>query len=330
MSRIKDIDYAYAVSRVRAVERGLLDSNRLTQIAEASNTAEALRLIYDAGYRQNADYDLAFSQSMDEAYALIDSIAPNLRLVEMFRVEQDYYNLKVLRKAELLQTDLDHLLSNRGRTPLQKLKEAVISRQGERLSSWFSQALAESVRIYTGQKDIQRMDMVIDWYCFLEITDYAKRCESLFIQQLLAIRIDLINIKTIFRISRIGADKSLATQAILAGGTLEPDFLFSCIGETQDEMVQSFSLTPYGALISETISALAGSENVLSALETQCTNYLMRYLQQAKRITFGPEPLVAYLMAKECEVTQLRTILVCKNSGMPADEIKRRLSISYV
>ena len=57
---------------------------------------------------------------------------------------------------------------------------------------------------------------------------------------------------------------------------------------------------------------------------------MIDYMKSAKRVTFGVEPLVAYLFAKENEVKQLRIILVGKNNGMDGELLKRRLNIAYV
>lgn len=57
IGRIKDIDYAYSVSRIHAVERSLLDRGKIMQIAEAKTASDALRMIYDAGYKHEEDYE---------------------------------------------------------------------------------------------------------------------------------------------------------------------------------------------------------------------------------------------------------------------------------
>lgn len=50
----------YSVSRIHAVERSLLDRGKIMQIAEAKTVSDALRMIYDAGYKHEEDYEASF------------------------------------------------------------------------------------------------------------------------------------------------------------------------------------------------------------------------------------------------------------------------------
>ena len=58
-------------------------------------------------------------------------------------------------------------------------------------------------------------------------------------------------------------------------------------------------------------------------------NYLISYVKKAGLISFGPEPLVAYLWAKENEIKLIRIVMVGKINGLPADDIKERLRDVY-
>ena len=45
---------------------------------------------------------------------------------------------------------------------------------------------------------------------------------------------------------------------------------------------------------------------------------------------FGEAPLGGYLAARETEYTNLRILLIGRNTGLPADVIRSRLRASYV
>lgn len=76
------------------------------QIAEAKTASDALRMIYDAGYKHEEDYEASFEAAVREAYELVYSMAPDPRIFDVFLIENDYYNLKVLLKAEFLDKTL--------------------------------------------------------------------------------------------------------------------------------------------------------------------------------------------------------------------------------
>jgi V/A-type H+-transporting ATPase subunit C len=56
----------------------------------------------------------------------------------------------------------------------------------------------------------------------------------------------------------------------------------------------------------------------------------VEYLNRAKYIPFGPEPLVAYVLGRENEVKSLRIILAGKVNGLSDQEIGERLREVYV
>ena len=68
----------------------------------------------------------------------------------------------------------------------------------------------------------------------------------------------------------------------------------------------------------------------LTAFERECDNALTRYLGDARRVPFGVETVVAYLYAKEAELTAIRTILAGRRAGLDGAVIRERLRETYV
>lgn len=59
-------------------------------------------------------------------------------------------------------------------------------------------------------------------------------------------------------------------------------------------------------------------------------NALNAYLQGSRLVSFGDSVLVAYMAAKENEITAARIIMSGRMAGVPADSIRERLRDSYV
>jgi V/A-type H+-transporting ATPase subunit C len=56
----------------------------------------------------------------------------------------------------------------------------------------------------------------------------------------------------------------------------------------------------------------------------------MKLIRDAKYVTFGPEPILAYIYAKESEIKNLRIIMVGKINNIPSEVIRERLREVYV
>ena len=52
-------------------------------------------------------------------------------------------------------------------------------------------------------------------------------------------------------------------------------------------------------------------------------------MKESKYISFGIEPLIGYLAAKESEIMTVRIIMAGKLAGIPAELIKERLRDTY-
>ncbi|MEI3522718.1 MAG: V-type ATPase subunit [Anaerotignum sp.] len=68
----------------------------------------------------------------------------------------------------------------------------------------------------------------------------------------------------------------------------------------------------------------------LRFLKKHVTTYLTEYMKEAKYKTLTPEPVVAYILAKEAEAKCVRNILTCKLHNIDTEIIKERVREVYV
>ena len=68
----------------------------------------------------------------------------------------------------------------------------------------------------------------------------------------------------------------------------------------------------------------------MTDFEKLCDDAQTAYLERARLIPFGEEPVLAYLVARETEYTNLRIVLMGRMAGVPAEVIRSRLRAGYV
>ena len=71
------------------------------------------------------------------------------------------------------------------------------------------------------------------------------------------------------------------------------------------------------------------SENLLD-LEKAIDDHFMDFAKNAKSMTYGPEVLLGFLIAKEQEIKNLRIIFISKLNSLPKDFTRERLRETYV
>jgi V/A-type H+-transporting ATPase subunit C len=156
----------------------------------------------------------------------------------------------------------------------------------------------------------------------------ARDSGSSFIRDYVRHRIDLANIKIYCRVRYSGAAPERLLQLVSPGGYLDETMFLHTPGLSFSEIAEKLRSTHYHKLWSEAIEALEKRETFV-ALERGIEDFLMSYLQQAKRIVLGPEPVFAYGLAKKRELSLLRLVGAGKLVDVPPGILKERISATY-
>ncbi|MBU0630108.1 MAG: V-type ATPase subunit [Candidatus Margulisbacteria bacterium] len=104
----------------------------------------------------------------------------------------------------------------------------------------------------------------------------------------------------------------------LLSGTHEPN-----------AMIERFRYTVYARPVAIGLEELKKSGS-LFGLEREIDNYLMMIMKNARYLSFGIEPLLGYLFAREHEVRMLRLVLTGKLLQVKVDQLRERLRTTYV
>ena len=125
----------------------------------------------------------------------------------------------------------------------------------------------------------------------------------------------------------MGKGLSFLGNALIAGGLVSPATLKDNV---TDQVLE--------ALFSSTFlkeAALAGAmvmrhQAPMTELDFRCDNALTAYMRPAKMKAYGPSLVIAFLVAKEAEITALRTILTGRILDLAPETIMERIRDHYV
>ena len=109
MPNKNNTQYAYAVARIRAIEKKLLDKGKIDRMLNAKTSEEVLKVLADADYGDAAgeisnahEYEKILREEQKKVYKLLKEIAPQPEVFDIFLGKNDYHNIKVLLKSEFL------------------------------------------------------------------------------------------------------------------------------------------------------------------------------------------------------------------------------------
>lgn len=331
MSKQKDTDYLFISTRLRSLENRLLTRERMERMLEARTNEDAAKVLSECGYQglepltaQALEHSLAAARQ--ETFSELAAMAPNPQIVDVFRMKYDYHNAKAVIKCTALNQDAARLLIDAGRVPAARLQESVQRGDYSEVPDALRRAMEEAADVLSATGDPQRCDFVLDRAYYAELTQVAADSGSSFLQAYVRLMVDAANLKSAVRTMRMhkgleflnavtmtggNVDKTSIASAVMSGGGLEAVFT----GPLQEAAAQGDAVA-------------AGGRQ--TAFEKACDDALNTYLQSSRLTPFGDSVLVAYIAAKENEITAARIILSGRLSGVGAESIRERLRDAYV
>ena len=261
MKKPSRLSYAYAVGRIRVLEKYLVEQAVFREASEEKDLTSALKVIFDAGNFSDEWIQIKDSDELD-GY-----------------IEKEEEGINHLMNEIILDKDLLGIF-------------------------------LEDDNLEKAMHDAEQIG-----YSF--VRDYIRH------------RIDLSNLKILFRVKYSGLSREKFESLILPGGFLGKKLIAQCFDLSFVEVGEKLRATPYKELLAKAADTLEERDTFIE-LERGMEDFLMTFLKKAKNIVFGPEPVFAYGLAKKKEMKLVRLLGVGKANQIPDELLKERMSQTYV
>lgn len=329
---VKDIDYLFISTRVRALEAKLLSRERMQRMLDAATADDAAKILSECGYPEMVPLGPQSMQDILSAehrkvFEDLEAFVPESALIDVFKLRYDYHNVKVLLKAEATNSEAAPLLMDLGRVPVRELTEKFNAADLRGIPPILQAAMAHARETLGTTRDPQLSDLILDKAYYQDMFALAKQADSAFLTGYVRISIDAANLRTAVRTVRMGKNAEFLRDILFSGGNMDATRVLTA-ASAGGSLAELFGLSPLKEAAEAGVAALTGGR--LTRFERLCDNAVSDYLKTAKYVSFGPAPVVAYLAAKENELTAIRIILSGRLSKLPAETIQERLRDSYV
>ncbi len=319
--------YPFAVASVRSMENRLLTKQKLMQMAEAKNAEEALRILSETDYGKTEikdvyEFEKMIQNHLESEYQAVGKLIASETFMDIFRFKNDYHNVKVLIKEEISKVNGKKYLIQGGSIPLDVLQKNFRERNYMELPNIKPEAVQEATEMYAKTKSARYIDSILDKACFQVMSDAADKLGNEYVSRYIRKLADITNLKTLLRIWKMKRSDEEMEESIVPGGELSAELLIRAL--KNDNVIQMLKETSYGPLC-ETYM-----EQGFTIFEKACDDYLMECIKDAKYKTLTPEPVAAYILAKETEAKCVRIIMTCKLHNIDVEIIKERVREAYV
>lgn len=352
--------YGYISGRVRVLEMQLLDSGRLNRLIEARSQDEIARVLAECGYPQAPDPESSLSREQEAVYDLLRTHMPEPEFIEALMVFHDVHNVKAVLKhlgtpagepegiepsGEPVGTDhgqaseslarvltrpggLDLYLSRPSLVPVDILVKSMVERKPDLLPAWLARAVDDATQCYRKTYDFGETDLVLDQAAWAEVRRRAADLNCAFFSRYLQIRTDCINLDLLLRTRFLRSGADFLEKALIAGGSIDRERILPLYQADDDAIRSVFEQTPYAELAS--LATTYGQRGSAARFSLLADNLVMRLVREATRVVSGPEIGLAYLIAREMEIKNIRVILTSRRNGLSQTQAREMTRINYL
>jgi len=325
---VENIEYAYAVARIRALETKIVQKADFKTLADAH--PERFYPLFNeiAPVKSTETHELEtllkeLEQSFTETFFIVKSLIIEDEIKRLISLSYDYELLKLLVKSQRGATiSIPREISNRSNYSYPVLKTLLengkVIDTGETIYSTYTSLI--NAKEISGRY----IDYMGDIAYYTELFDILEGYNNPFIRDFYIRKIDAINLTTAFRVKHKGGKRSDLRKRWLPFGSIDIQFLEYSFDLNIESFASKIIFSPFSSVLMQIVK-VEDEEEMIERLEKLLDESLMGYLKESGFVTFGIEPILSYLWLKEAELNNLRTLLIAKANLVSAEEIKKHL-----
>lgn len=319
----------YGVARIRSAERTLMNRERLRRLADMS-ADEILRQLVESGYGAmpdagSEDTEALIAAELTRAYDLVREVTTDPAMTDIFLMEADIHNLKLLIKLRMTGSREEPALMHGGVFDEKTLAKCVEQGDYSPLPKLLGEALASVEESLIGSApDPARLSTVLD-DAYIR---YAYKYGNAFVKEYFAAFADFTNIAALMRVRAMKGERARFASLIVAPGDISRETLMRAFDMSYEALTRLVCSGKTADAMARGIEAAARTGHIAN-LERERDDYLIRLTSLGKDDTDTVRPIVGYLLAKRQEARDVRLILTTKRNGLSDEVINERMRLLY-
>lgn len=346
------MDYGYVNARIRGMKSRLLDRNTLENLIFQPDLDSLIADLEKTPYKEDLiEAKVQYSGVLCIEYALRKNFTRTFRkilgfvkeseaerYIKIFLHRWDVQNIKTILRGKNIHVTNEEIMDCL--VPAGELDEVTLAeliRQPDTravidmLATWgivYSKPLTERYREFIEKDDLAVLECALDKYYYHEALETVKTrsYNNQLIRDILKTEIDVVNLRTIFRMIRDNVESELAQEFLIDGGKeFDSDILRHFLSlHGIEEVLKELEHTPYRFLAEVPETAIKTQK--ISVIEKQLERFLIRHGTGA----FLGDPLsvsaiIGYFWSKYNEITNIRIISRCKTVDLPDEQLREEL-----
>lgn len=314
---------SYACGRIGVLKRSALHRAQLERLQAAHSFDEANRVLSDIGFAtaDTLDFQTATDLHIHKACELIRAISPNERVTDSFLLRYDVHNLKVLLKSRHL-AQKPEFLSTCGTVAVEKLRHAVLEHTYAVLPQELRLAMQGLEKKLAAKFDPSLIDTELDKALYRQVFENLREEKLPLAVQYFKAKVDLQNFIMLMRTKAMGKNAAFFGDIALEGGDVPVSTYVKAFDES-DRLTKLLKL--YGVPVYQAALSAAINSQKLPHMEKVADDYTYGLFKPHRYDSATLEMLIAYLLQKQREATDVRLIMAGKLNNFAPEAISERV-----
>ena len=322
---MRDTEYIFAVARIRVLERNLLSDDDVRQMCGMPDVKSVVSYLADKGWGDGngqVSIDELLSQEQDKTMHLMHELRVDPVVFDVLSCPKYYHNVKCAIKEICSNTDAPRAYYDLPGFGEEELKKRFSENDMSGLPEAMRKPAARAFDVMSSTSDGQWCDVILDKACLVQMRDDAYATKSQILIDYVEANVSSADIKIAFRATRTGKDLHFLQEALAPCRDLDVKHLAQMAVRGEAELKNYLE----GGRFKDAVEAIEDSN---SAFERWCDNRLIEALKPQKTNSVSVGPIVAYDLAKENELRNVRIIATAKANGFSENETLERMREMY-
>jgi len=333
--------YAYGTARVHAMKLKLLPQETYTKLLVMA-LPELTRFIEESEYKAEVDelarkysgidlIEFATHLNLARTFVKLTEMTmgePHDLIVEYLR-RWDIREIKTILRGKLYgasDEEILRVLVPSGEFSLEFLQGLVGKPTiDEVIEALKGTVYFEVIKDIDYSESLMKLEDALDKFYYVRMVELVSKMKgpSLYLR-VIQMEIDVVNLKTLFRLRNAGISGARALEYVIPGGLhLTDEQIETMANASFDEFLTLLTKQPYWSVISDVLTDRIES---LSKVEVRLDKYLNEYVWKSSTFnTLTVLPMLGYMLSKDTEVENVTAIARGKEAGLSEEIIKDHL-----
>ena len=187
--------------------------------------------------------------------------------------------------------------------------------------------LKDGLKDLNEKKTLASIENAFDKYYYKRLVKFSKLLpkQGALFRDFLAREVEILNILTLLRLKKSKFGKDVVKKFIIPSRRLTSELLNWADMDDLDQILEALGKTEYKGAIEKGVEEFKKNGSLIT-LEIELYKYLLKQATMLlHRHPLSVDVILGYMLAKDCEVRNLRVLIKGKHLGLSDDFIERQL-----